>query len=144
MAKDITKEYSNGELTVVWKPGLCIHSGVCVDMLPDVYKPNEKPWIKVKNASTEVLKKQIKKCPSGALSYYMNDSAKKEAIEKDSEPIVVEAMKDGPLMVHGKIKLIYPDGRKGEKSKVTAFCRCGHSTNKPFCDGTHKKAGFEG
>ena len=77
MEKEIIKKYSNGELTVVWKPGLCIHSGVCVRTLPQVYNPREKPWIKVENASTEELMAQIKKCPSGALTYLMNNGENK-------------------------------------------------------------------
>ncbi len=44
-----SKEYTNGELTVVWKPGLCIHSAKCVEALPEVYHPKEKPWIKPNN-----------------------------------------------------------------------------------------------
>lgn len=73
MEKEIEKKYSNGELTVVWKPKKCIHAGECVKALPQVYNPREKPWIKVENATTEELKAQINKCPSGALSYLMND-----------------------------------------------------------------------
>ncbi|KYG76628.1 (4Fe-4S)-binding protein [Roseivirga echinicomitans] len=71
MEKEIVKEYSNGELTVVWKPQKCIHAGECVKALPEVYNPKEKPWIKAENASTQALKDQIAKCPSGALSYRM-------------------------------------------------------------------------
>lgn len=71
--KDVTKEYSNGEITVVWKAALCQHAGICVKTLPDVYKPKEKPWINPEQASTEALKAQISQCPSGALSFYMND-----------------------------------------------------------------------
>lgn len=74
MEKEIIKEYSNEELTIVWKPQTCIHSGICVKTLPQVYKPDEKPWIQIENASTEDLKAQVNKCPSGALSYYMNAS----------------------------------------------------------------------
>lgn len=70
--KEIVKEYSNGELTVVWKPEKCIHSGICVKTLPKVYHPKEKPWIKPEMASTSELKSQINKCPSGALSFYLN------------------------------------------------------------------------
>ena len=77
MEKEIVKKYTNGELTVVWKPNLCIHSGVCVRTLPQVYNPREKPWIKIENASTEELMVQIKKCPSGALTYLMNDDENK-------------------------------------------------------------------
>ena len=58
MGKQI--EYSNGELTIVWQPELCRHTGICVKTLPNVYHPN---------ATTEELIAQIKKCPSGALSY---------------------------------------------------------------------------
>ena len=61
--------YSNNDITILWQPDLCIHSGVCVKSLPNVYQPKEKSWIKIENASTLELKEQIKKCPSGALSY---------------------------------------------------------------------------
>lgn len=70
-----SKEYSNGEITIVWKPELCQHSGVCVRTLPEVYKPKEKPWITIENASSAELKDQVKKCPSGALSFYVNDQS---------------------------------------------------------------------
>jgi uncharacterized Fe-S cluster protein YjdI len=72
--RDIKKNYSNGELTIVWQPKKCIHSGICVKTLPMVYHPNEKPWIKIENAATEELKSQVDKCPSGALSYFMNSN----------------------------------------------------------------------
>ena len=65
-------EYTNGELTVVWQPKLCTHSGICVRMLPQVYNPKERPWCKPESAPTEELKNQIENCPSGALSYEMN------------------------------------------------------------------------
>ncbi len=74
--KHIKKEYSNGELTIVWDVKKCIHSGICVKLLPKVYNPKERPWIKMENASTDELKAQLSKCPSGALSYYMNDESK--------------------------------------------------------------------
>ncbi|MDR1881619.1 MAG: (4Fe-4S)-binding protein [Prevotella sp.] len=62
-------EYSNGELTIIWQPELCQHAGVCVKMLPEVYHPKDRPWVKPKNATTEELITQISKCPSGALTY---------------------------------------------------------------------------
>ena len=70
---EIKKEYKNREITVVWKPKACIHAAECVKALPKVYNPKEKPWIKVENATTEELKSQIDKCPSGALSYDLNE-----------------------------------------------------------------------
>ena len=65
-------EYTNGELTIIWQPGLCQHAGVCVKMLPNVYNPKERPWVKIENATTVELIEQINKCPSGALGYRMN------------------------------------------------------------------------
>lgn len=62
------KEYSNGEITIIWQPKKCMHSGICVKTLPKVYNPKERPWIKPQNATTEELIKQVAKCPSGALS----------------------------------------------------------------------------
>ena len=70
--KDIVKKYSNGEVTIVWKPSLCTHSGNCSRGLRDVFHPRELPWITPEKASTEQIVDQIKKCPSGALSYFMN------------------------------------------------------------------------
>ena len=64
----ITKEYTNGEVTVVWKPHLCTHSAVCAKGLPAVFKPREKPWIKIDAADSDTIVNQVKACPSGALS----------------------------------------------------------------------------
>lgn len=63
-----TKEYSNGEITILWSPKLCTHSGMCVKTLPKVYHPKEKPWIRMENATSEELIKQVSICPSKALS----------------------------------------------------------------------------
>ena len=66
-------KYSNGEVTIVWQPGLCIHSGKCFRGLPEVFKPKEKPWITPEGSTTEKIIAQVKRCPSGALSYFMNE-----------------------------------------------------------------------
>ena len=67
---EVTKEYTNGEVTIVWKPVLCSHSANCVKGLPSVFKPRESPWIQTENATTEELVAQVQLCPSGALSCY--------------------------------------------------------------------------
>jgi uncharacterized Fe-S cluster protein YjdI len=66
------KEYSNGELTIVWKPGLCQHAAFCGSELPSVFKPRERPWIDFEGAATERIIKQVERCPSGALSYRLD------------------------------------------------------------------------
>ncbi len=71
--ENITKEYTNGEITIVWKASKCIHSGNCVKGSPDVFQPKTKPWVKPNASPTEQIIKTIDTCPSGALSYYYND-----------------------------------------------------------------------
>ena len=140
--REIVKEYSNGELTVVWKPKMCIHSAICVKTLPQVYDPKAKPWITPDKASTEELKSQIDKCPSAALSYYMNDgSGEKEVVASGTK---IEVALNGPLLVHGNLEIKDADGNTETRKRTTAFCRCGASGNKPYCDGTHNEVGFEG
>ena len=56
----------------------------------------------------------------------------------------VEVLENGPLLVHGALQVNKIDGQVDEKNKVTAFCRCGASKNRPYCDGAHKKIEFKG
>lgn len=138
---EIIKEYSNGEVTVIWKPETCIHSTICwkkATGLPGVFQPAVKPWIKMEGGTTEEIIAQVNKCPSGALSYRS---------EKEEEPVqilshVVETMPNGPLLVYGNITVKHSGHEELKESKVTAFCRCGASSNKPYCDGTHVKIHF--
>lgn len=140
---EVTKKYTNGEITIVWKPGMCIHSTKCwkgEEGLAAVFNPRERPWIKPEGAGSSAIIEQIKKCPSGALSYYHND--KGESSPEITESHIVEVLKNGPLLVYGNITVKDKDGNQASKSNVTAFCRCGQSANKPYCDGTHVKSGF--
>ena len=67
--KEIIKEYSNSDITVVWKPSVCSHSKKCWKELIQVFDPRNKPWIDMDGATTERIKKQVNTCPSKALSY---------------------------------------------------------------------------
>ena len=137
--KEIIKEYNREDLTIVWKPTLCIHAAECVKRLPKVYKPREKPWLSPENATVSELKTQIDACPSGALSYYHKNQVKINS-EKSNTKITMK--ENGPLIVHGDIVVIGKDGTETMRGPATSFCRCGASENKPFCDGHHKQIGF--
>ena len=131
-------EYTNDEVTVVWKPKTCIHSAKCVHGLPEVFKPNEKRWIQMENATSDAIVDAVKRCPSGALTYYMNADGKPNDKEQTQmEVIEVEVIDGGPLMVYGALNLKHANGREELKNRATAFCRCGKTSNIPFCDGTH-------
>jgi uncharacterized Fe-S cluster protein YjdI len=71
-AENTKKEYTNGEITVVWEAGKCIHSANCVRNNPNVFQPKEKPWIKIDASSSEKIMETVNKCPSGALTFYRN------------------------------------------------------------------------
>ena len=65
----MTKQYTKGELTVIWKPELCQHSKICWKGLIEVFNPKASPWINMDGAEEQEIIEQVKKCPSGALSY---------------------------------------------------------------------------
>lgn len=127
--KDIIKKYSTQDITIVWKPGLCIHAANCVNSLPHVYRPDSSPWIVPENASTDDLIEQINTCPSGALSYKLNDNK----YTTNTKNITMKNSKvagESPMMVNL------------ESDKTYAWCACGHSSNQPWCDGSHKGRGI--
>lgn len=58
-------------------------------------------------------------------------------------PLQVNPIKNGPLMVQGNFTLYSGSGRKAWQGQRASLCRCGASANKPFCDGSHRSAGFQ-
>jgi CDGSH-type Zn-finger protein len=57
--------------------------------------------------------------------------------------VTIETIKNGPYIVKGEVELIDAGGTKFPGERRMALCRCGASTEKPFCDGTHSKIGFQ-
>ncbi len=132
-----TKKYVKGDLTVIWKPDLCIHSAKCFHGLPKVFNPAVRPWITPDEASQEEIIAQVKKCPSGALSYELN-SSEKEIMETQNDITRITVSNKGPYLVKGRFLFVDKDGKEEMKEGNVALCRCGASSNKPFCDGTHR------
>ncbi|MCB0430930.1 MAG: (4Fe-4S)-binding protein [Flavobacteriales bacterium] len=62
------KFYHKEDITIQWDPTLCIHSGICARGLPSVFRPGERPWVTTEHAGKEDIIKQVRKCPSGALT----------------------------------------------------------------------------
>ncbi len=138
--EDTTKEYTNGEVTVVWQPHKCIHSSNCWRGLPKAFKPAEKPWINLDNVNSDEIMEQVLKCPSGALSIKEQQVSETAALQEVLTTEIV-VLKNGPIRVKGSLSIKHKDGRQ-ETQKEVFLCRCGQSSNKPYCDGTHKKCGF--
>ncbi|WP_295427463.1 CDGSH iron-sulfur domain-containing protein [uncultured Thiodictyon sp.] len=58
-------------------------------------------------------------------------------------PLAIKPLADGPLLVKGNLSIRAASGRLAWEGTETALCRCGASRNKPFCDGSHRAAGFK-
>ena len=140
----LKKEYTNGDVTVVWQPGLCIHSGVCFHSLSNVFKPRERPWIQMENSDSATIVSTVEACPSGALSIkkIISDHSIPEAAEVVKTHVKI--MPDGPVRIKGPTIVTLPDGTEIEKPNGVALCRCGGSASYPFCDSSHKTNGFKG
>lgn len=141
-----TLKYTREELTVVWKPKLCIHAALCFKGLPQVFDPKARPWVKIDGADAQAIVDQVRKCPSGALSIEngveptpLNTDAGTDASAAATEILVTA---NGPFVVKGKILIKYADGQEEIKEGSTALCRCGLSGNKPYCDGSHRNSGL--
>ncbi len=64
--------YRNSDITVSYKPCVCINAERCARELSDVFRHSIIPWIYLDGATSKEIKKQIKKCPSGALQFQLN------------------------------------------------------------------------
>jgi uncharacterized Fe-S cluster protein YjdI len=130
-------EYATDEIVVEWHPKLCFHSQNCVKALPAVFDSERRPWIDPTAASADEVARAVDGCPSGALRWRRPGGE----VVPPTATIEVTPSPDGPLLVRGPIRVVQPDGTE-EQLPRAAFCRCGHSGNKPFCDGTHREVGF--
>ena len=160
---DNSRQYSNDEITVFWKPARCIHATTCFRELISVFNPRNRPWIDMNGAPTERIIEVVNKCPTAALSFAYNkdlvDKPIKEIVQdvkneltpetiydtkvKEKDCATVSIKKNGPILVEGEFVIIDENGEEMQHRIMTSFCRCGYSYSQPFCDGNHKKFGFQ-
>lgn len=65
----VVRRYSNGEITVIWKPDLCNHNGNCWRRLPEVFDPKKRPWVTIGGAPSGTIIEVVDECPTGALTW---------------------------------------------------------------------------
>jgi CDGSH-type Zn-finger protein len=130
--------YVGKRVTIHDNRGICAHAGFCTDRLKTVFRMNQEPWIDPDGASADEIIETVKKCPSGALSYSIENV---EYRDQHREPMVT-VTNDGPYAITGGIELVGVALGEGASKEHYTLCRCGASKNKPFCDGSHWHVGF--
>lgn len=137
---EVAREYRTDEIAVYWKPEYCIHTARCLQGLPQVFDVRRRPWVTVDAATADDVARVVMLCPTGALSFERLDGG---AQEEASQETAVTPWPNGPLFLRGHIRILDDAGRVVREDTRVALCRCGHSGNKPFCDGTHREIGFQ-
>jgi uncharacterized Fe-S cluster protein YjdI len=133
------KEYRGPDIVVSFDARLCIHSGNCVRGLPEVFDPEARPWVRADRASGDRIAEVVERCPTGALHFRHADGRSEAAPERAT----IRVAPNGPLYLRGQIEVQAPDGEVIRRDTRMALCRCGHSANKPFCDGSHRRVSFQ-
>ena len=134
------KEYTADAITVTFNPRLCIHAAECVRGLPAVFDRERRPWIQADAAPPDAIAAVVMRCPTGALHFVRHDGGASEPVPTGT---TVAPRRNGPLFVRGQVEIRNAAGEVVRQDTRVALCRCGQSSNKPFCDGTHREVGFE-
>lgn len=135
-----SKAYVGKTITIHDNRRICSHSAECLNGLPKVFDSCKKPWINVDGADASEIIAVIERCPSGALSYTINDE---HHVDWGDEQSVIKVTKGGPLCCEGGIIIKDADQTVPQAKSHYTLCRCGKSENKPFCDGAHLDEKFD-
>jgi uncharacterized Fe-S cluster protein YjdI len=138
----VRKEYTNGEITVIWRPHLCDHSAVCLMQLPKVFDNSKRPWINMQAAPTASIIDTVNACPTAALTFKYNEEIQKE--KEDAATVNVNTnqvvlVENGPIRLSGDFVVMDESGKIISTEKKLSLCRCGKSAKMPFCDGSHRQ-----
>lgn len=157
------RRYTNGEITVYWKPDACVHASHCYMELIEVFDPGKRPWVDMFGATTSQIIKVVNMCPTEALVWKWNDEEKNKEIDPgqlnhvnfrrpeliglvndlpEEKKALVKIMPDGPVVISGSFTFNYDGNRKEVNESLISLCRCGSSNHMPFCDGAHRKTGY--
>ena len=135
MEKDVHR-YHGTDIEVSYDSNRCIHVRACVEGLPEVFDPEERPWVDADGADADRTAAVVEQCPTGALQYTRLDG---DDGERPPDRNTVTASADGPLYIHGDVDVRTPDGDPLLADTRLGLCRCGRSGNKPLCDNSHSR-----
>ena len=131
------KAYGAPGVTVYYDRGRCLHFAECVRGLPQVFDVGKRPWIQPENASAERVAEVVRRCPSGALHYRLEDGLP----EQPERPSQVEFVADGPINLRGDLSIEVPGEGRIREVRASLY-RCGLTENEPFCDKACSRTGW--
>jgi CDGSH-type Zn-finger protein len=137
-ARDRLDTYQGKKITVYDNRSICAHAGICTDGLPAVFRNREDSFVDPDGASVAEIIDIVNQCPSGALSYIIDDESETRLINEAA----IYISPNGPYVLKGKVVLLDMEKGKGASESYCSLCRCGASKNKPFCDGSHWDINF--
>src|SRR5829696_9045363 len=124
------------DVRVFYDKGRCLHFAECVRGLPEVFDVAKRTWIQPQNASADEVAEVVRRCPSGALHYRLEEGPH----EQPEQPTRVEFVSSGPINLRGELSIEVSAGRMREVR--TSLCRCGRTQNEPFCDNACSRTGW--
>jgi len=136
---DKRENYVGEGITIHDNRGICAHAGFCTDSLKSVFRVDKEPFVDPHGAPKEEIIEAIDKCPSGALSYSVDDKEQVFSVENCTTFIAP----NGPYAFKGDIEVEGTEWGQGAAKEKFDLCRCGESKNKPFCDGSHWTKHFD-
>src|SRR5215208_115390 len=114
----------------------CLHFAECIRGLPQVFDVAKRPWIQPQNASADEVAEVVRRCPSGALHYRLEEGPP----EQPEQATRVECVSNGPINLRGELSIEVSAGRMREVR--TSLCRCGRTENELFCDNACTRTGW--
>lgn len=131
-------EVEGTQVSVHYTPVLCSHAAECVKASQAIFDPTRKPWVAPEQGKMSDLLAAMSNCPSGALRLEVGKTEPQHMVNGDTD-VMVE--RNGPYRVKN-VALDADFNGAGASQTKYVLCRCGHSKNKPFCDGSHRDKGW--
>src|SRR5581483_12241678 len=98
-----TRAYRTPAIVVHWSAERCIHTGACVRGLPEVFNPQDRPWVHPERASADAIAEVVQRCPTGALHFERLDGG---APEPAPARTTVQVRPNGPLFLRGDLEIL--------------------------------------
>ncbi len=126
-------------ITVHFNRAICSGAGECVRNLPSVFLSGVKDWIRPDQATVDEVVATVRRCPSGALTYTVDG----KTVTSAETEVSVRVVANGPYEITGPVEFDPPRWSTNASRTRFTLCRCGKTSNAPFCDYSHGEQGWQ-